>query len=49
MSKEEDEGEKKKVLGMIGFGVMGRNPALNICDYGFSMIGYYKNSNNVDS
>ncbi len=35
-------------FGMIGLGTMGRNLVYNMCDKGFSVIGYDKNQSQVD-
>ena len=39
----------KYELGMIGLGVMGRNLLLNMADHGFSVAGYDKDLNKVQS
>ena len=36
-------------FGMIGLGTMGRNLVLNISDHGFSVIGYDKNTTQVET
>ena len=42
-------GEQSCVLGMIGLGVMGRNLLLNMADHGFTVAGYDKDKDKVDS
>jgi 6-phosphogluconate dehydrogenase len=41
--------EKQCEIGMIGLGVMGRNLLLNMADHGFTVVGYDKNKDKVDS
>jgi 6-phosphogluconate dehydrogenase len=36
-------------LGMVGLGVMGRNLALNMADHGYGVVGYDKDSNQVQT
>jgi len=36
-------------IGMVGLGVMGRNFVLNIADHGFSVVGYDKDTNQVEA
>ena len=35
--------------GLIGLGTMGRNLLYNIAEHGFSMIGYYRKDETLDS
>jgi 6-phosphogluconate dehydrogenase len=40
---------EKCAIGMVGLGVMGRNLLLNMADHGFSVAGYDKDKDKVDS
>jgi 6-phosphogluconate dehydrogenase len=42
-------GEQQCVLGMIGLGIMGRNLLLNMADHGFTVAGFDKDKDKVDS
>jgi 6-phosphogluconate dehydrogenase len=41
--------EQKYDIGMIGLGVMGRNFVLNMADHGYSVVGFDKNSDQVEA
>ncbi|HXW60441.1 MAG TPA: NAD(P)-binding domain-containing protein, partial [Myxococcota bacterium] len=46
------EGKKGKMhadIGMVGLGVMGRNLLLNMADHGFTVAGFDKDSDKVES
>ena len=42
-------GKAKCEIGMVGLGVMGRNLLLNMADHGFTVAGFDKDKNKVDS
>jgi len=42
-------GKKLYDYGMIGLGTMGRNLVYNICDHGYSVAGFDKNSSQVET
>lgn len=43
------QGKAQCVIGMVGLGIMGRNLLLNMADHGFTVAGYDRNKNAVDS
>jgi 6-phosphogluconate dehydrogenase len=44
-----ENGEQQCILGMVGLGVMGGNLLLNMADHGFTVAGFNKNKDKVES
>jgi len=49
MNKQNQNGKMQCEIGMVGLGVMGRNLLLNMADHGFTVAGFDKDKNKVDS